>query len=135
MHLFVTALFTSFIVTLSLKGLHLFDFIKWHPVSFLKKLEWFEWTAFERWVILFLIIAIVAFLLLVVTQLLVMVPPFLLSVILGVVIAAILEWQILNLPIEWSSFKKFSIPFFVVVVTSMRLIVETARYRTITLFR
>lgn len=135
MHLFVTALFSSLIVTVSLKGLHLFDFIKWHPVSFLKKLEWFEWTAFERWVILFLILAICAFVLLVVTQLLVMVPPFLLSLILGVVIALILEWQILNLPIELSSFKKLSIPFLIVVVTAMRLIVETARYRTITLFR
>lgn len=135
MHLFVTSLFTSFIVTVSLKGLHLFNFIKWHPVSFLKKLEWFEWTAFERWVILFLMLAIVAFLLLVVTQLLVMVPPFLLSLILGIVMASLLEWKILNLPIELSSIKKFSIPFFIVILIAMRLIVETARYRTKTLFR
>ena len=135
MHFFVTSLFSSLLVTVSLKVLHLFDFISWHPVAFLKKYDWFDWSAFERWVILFLILAFCAALLLLIGQLFTKAPPFLLSFILGLAIAFMIEWQILNLPIEWASFKKLSIPFIIVVVTIMRLLIETSQFMRSQMFR
>lgn len=135
MHFFITSLFASLLVTVSLKVLHLFDLISWHPVKFLKKYDWFDWSAFERWVILFLLLALCVALLLFIGQLFTKAPPFLLSFILGLAIAFIIEWQILNLPIEWASFKKLSIPFIIVVVTIMRLLIETSQFMRGQMFR
>ena len=135
MHILITSLFASLLVTVSLKVLHLFNFISWYPVGFLKKFEWFEWSAFERWGVLFLILALCTAILMFIAQLLTKLPAFLFSLILGLVIALILEWQILNLPIEWASLKKLSIPFIIVVVTIMRLIIETSHYLRGQMFR
>lgn len=135
MHLLITALVAALLVTISLKGLHLFNLISWNPVSFLKKYEWFDWTAFERWAVLFLILAVSAYLISLLAQFFFKAPPFLFSLILGLVIALILEWQILNLPLELSSLKKLSIPFIIVVLTIMRFIIETAQYKKLYIYR
>ncbi|MEK3766319.1 MULTISPECIES: DNA helicase [unclassified Solibacillus] len=135
MHLLVTAIVAALLGTISLKGLHFFNLISWHPVSFLKKYEWFEWTAFERWAVLFLILVVCVYVITLLAQYFFKAPPFLFSLILGLVVALILEWLILDLPIEFSSLKKLSIPFIIVVLTIMRFIVETAQYKKLYIFR
>ncbi|MBD8033468.1 MULTISPECIES: DNA helicase [Solibacillus] len=135
MHLLITAIVAALLMTISLKGLHFFSLIPWQPVSFLKKYEWFEWTAFERWAVLFLILAVCAYVITLLAQFLFKAPPFLFSLILGLVIAVILEWLILDLPIEFSSVKKLSIPFIIVVLTIMRFIIETAQYKKLYIYR
>ncbi|MGN7478353.1 DNA helicase [Solibacillus silvestris] len=135
MYIFIGALAAALFATVSLKGLHFFNFINWHPVSFLKKFESFDWSAFERWVILFLIIAVFTLLLMLIAQALFRLPPFSFSLILGLAIAMLIEWRILDLPLEWASLKKLSIPFIILIVTVMRFIVETARYMRMQTFR
>lgn len=57
-----------------------------------------------------------------------LVPPFLTSLIIGGVLALIVEWSIYDLPAELSSFKRLSIPFMVTVIMTSRFVFETATF-------
>ena len=135
MYTFITAVVVAFFLVLSLKGLHMFHIISWHPVKFLKEYTFFEWSAFERWVVLFLILLVLAYLFMLLSKLPIAKSPFLFSLLIGLVIAIIIEWKILNLPIELSSFKKLSIPFIVIVLIATRFMTETAQSMQNQMFR
>ena len=122
----ITAMVASLFVTVGLKGLHAFHLIKWNPIQFLKKIERFDWTTFACWVVLFFMISILAYLLLYLFQLPFFQSPFVVSLIFGIIAALLIEWQVRNLPIEWQSIKKLSIPFIVLLLISSRFLTETA---------
>lgn len=122
----MTALVTSLFVTLSLKGLHAFHLIKWNPVKFLQKYDQLDWTTLACWVVLFFLLFAAAYLLLYLFQVAFFQAPFVMSLIFGIAIALIIEWQVRNLPIEWQSVKKLSVPFIVLLLISMRFLSETA---------
>lgn len=122
----MTAVVAAMVFTVSLKGLHLFHLVKWNPIHFLQKVEKFEWTTFACWVVLFFILFAVAYVLLVIFQLPIFVSPLVVSLVFGLVMALVIEWQVRNLPIEWTSIKKLSVPFIVLLLISMRFLTETA---------
>lgn len=123
----ITSLTASVFLTIALKLLSLFHFIKWSPVGFTKKLNILEsshWSV--RWLFLLIFIFMITFVLYIVMQFIEMVPAFLTSLIIGGILALICEWIIFDLPAELSSFKKLSIPFIVTVVITARFVFETA---------
>ncbi len=122
----MTAVVIALVFTVSLKGLHLFKLIKWNPIHFLQKVEKFEWTTLACWMVLFFILFAVAYVLLVVFELPIFISPLVVSLVFGLVLAFVVEWQVRNLPIEWTSIKKLSVPFIVLLLISMRFLTETA---------
>lgn len=120
----VTSLVSTVSLLIMLKLLHLFKWVKWHPTTFLKD-EGIKDKA-SRWLLLGIIIFLICLILFLALQYVQNVPPFLLSLIIGAAIALMTEWIIYDLPAEFSSFKKLSVPFFVVVIIASRFIIETA---------
>lgn len=122
----MTALVTSLFVTLGLKGLHAFHFIKWNPIHFLQKFEKLDWTTLACWMVLFFLLVAVAYFLLYLFQYVLYQAPFVVSLIFGLAVALVIEWQVRNLPIEWKSLKTLSVPLIVLLLISMRFLSETA---------
>lgn len=122
----MTAVAAAFVFSISLKGLHLFKLIKWNPIHFLQKIEKVEWTPLACWMVLFFILFAVAYVLLTLFQLSIFRSPLVVSIVFGLVLAFLIEWQVRNLPIEWTSIKKLSVPFLVLLLIVMRFLTETA---------
>ena len=131
----MTSFAAALFMTLSLKFLHLFHLIKWNPISFLKDVPKMNWTTFEKWFVLFIILMIIALLFYFVGQTVLAKSPFLFSLIVGIIGTLILEWRILDLAIEWAALKKYSIPFLVFLTITIRFVVETAQYMQKQVFR
>lgn len=126
---FLTSFFASLFLTIMLKVLEYFKFIRWNPVGYTKKLNVLE-NSHEstQWMLLWFMIFLVTIILYLVMQFVIQVPPFLTSLVIGGVIALIVEWIIFNLSAELSSFKKLSVPFMVVVIMTSRFVFETAAF-------
>ena len=118
-----TSIASSLFLTVMLKLLHLFKWIKWHPTKFLR--ETVD-DALTRWVVLFVLLVLVGLLLYMILQFIKNVPAFVVGVLIGLAIAFVAEWVIYDLPAEAKSFKRLSIPFIVVIVTTTVFIAETA---------
>lgn len=126
---FATSVMTAVLLAAALKGLAYFQMISWQPVSFLKKsMMWGNSSAWVHWGIFIMILFLLALLLFVLSQFLYFMPVGFTSLMIGIIMAVLLEWQIINLPTELSSFKKLSIPFIVVVTGFTHFIVYTAIY-------
>lgn len=122
-----TSIAASLFLTFSLKMLSIFKFIKWNPIGFTKNLFILEDShPLIQWLFLVFIIFVVTFILYIIMQFVELVPAFLTSLILGAIIALVIEWIIFDLPAELSSFKKLSIPFMVIIVMTARFVFETA---------
>lgn len=122
----MTAVAAALVFTISLKGMHLFKLIKWNPIRFLQKVEKMEWTPLACWIVLFFILFALAYVLLTLFQLSIFRSPLVVSIVFGLVLAFLVEWQVRNLPIEWTSIKKLSVPFLVLLLIVMRFLTETA---------
>lgn len=126
---FMTSLVASIFLTISLKLLSLFHFIKWNPVGYTKKLEILETShPLLQWFFLLIVIFIIIFFFYMIMQYVVQVPPFVTSLVIGGVLALLIEWAIKDLPAELSSFKKLSIPFIITVIMVARFVFETAAF-------
>ena len=125
-------LFTALAVTIffvgSIKLLHLFHMIKWSPVNFMKKWEAFHPNVFERWLILFIGVFVIVCIIYFLARTIIGKSPFAFSLIAGLILAILLEFRILHLPMELDSIKKLSIPFIVIVIIGLRVLTETAQY-------
>ncbi|MGM9951088.1 MAG: hypothetical protein ACI33P_13235 [Lysinibacillus sp.] len=119
-----TSIAGSLFITIMLKMLHLFKWIKWHPTKFLHIVD----DGLTRWIVLFVILYVASFIFFMIVQYIQKVPAFLTAIILGLAIAFVAEWIIYDLPAEAKSFKRLSIPFIVVVVTTSLFLTETATY-------
>lgn len=123
-----TSWFTALILTGWLKVLHLFDFMKWHPTSFLKTTTD---VPFFRYVILFFILYLGVFVLF---FLLANLPYF--SLFFGaLVIGLLLSYGFISwFEGEWVKERKTfarSIPFIVTVLTVVRFVYETASFHRV----
>ncbi|MEO4052424.1 hypothetical protein [Solibacillus sp. CAU 1738] len=127
----ITSIVSAIWLAGSLKILHYFSLIDWHPVGFTKKWDIAE-NAFSSWMILILLLFIGSLILYLLMQYSWKVPAFLTSLVIGVAIAIVAEWIIYDLPAENESFQELSIPFIIIVVITCRFIIETAKfhYRT-----
>ena len=125
----VTSIFASIFLTISMKLLSLFHFIKWSPVGYTKRLGILEnshWSI--KWLFLLIIVFLITVIFYLIMQYIIFIPHFLTSLVIGALLALIIEWFIFELPAELSSFKKLSIPFMVMVIITARFVFETAAY-------
>ncbi|RUL56944.1 MULTISPECIES: hypothetical protein [Lysinibacillus] len=125
----VTSIFASIFLTISMKVLSLFHFVKWSPVGYTKRLGILEnshWSI--KWLFLLIIVFLITLIFYLIMQYIILVPHFLTSLVIGALLALIIEWFIFELPAELSSFKKLSIPFMVTVIVTARFVFETAAY-------
>lgn len=130
MYVFVTAITIALFITVSLKFMDLFHLITWNPISFLKHVTYMEWSTFEKWFVLFLILSVVAVIVYFISQTILGKSPLVFSLIAGLIIAIATEWRVLDLSFKWSSLKEISIPFVVIVLIAIRFVAETAQYNT-----
>lgn len=119
-----TSIAGSLFITVMLKMLQLFKWIDWHPTKFLHIVN----DGLTRWIVLFVILYIASFVFFMIVQYIQKVPAFLTAIILGLAIAFVAEWIIYDLTAQAKSFKRLSIPFIVVVVTTSLFLTETATY-------
>lgn len=124
---FITSAAAACAMTLLLKGLHLFHFISWKPVGFFKKWGIEGIAPLEKWLILFLVCFLFALLLYSIFSVFA-VRASVVSFVVGLLLAVVIEWLIFRYPFEASSFKQLSIPFIVVMLIITRFIIETAVY-------
>ena len=117
-----TSIASSLFLTFMLKMLHFFKWIKWHPTKFLHVVD----DALTRWVVLFAILAVASALVYLILMNIRFVPAIVVGIIAGLAIAFVAEWVIYDLPAEAKSFKRFSIPFIVIITTATVFIAETA---------
>lgn len=126
---FITSIFASIFLTVSLKMLSLFRFIRWNPIGFTSRYHIFEDShPLISWIFLAILIFFVTFVFYLIMQYVHNVPPFITSLVIGALFAIIAEWIIFDLPAELSSFKKLSIPFMVMVIITARFVFETASF-------
>lgn len=117
-----TSIASSLYLTVMLKMLHFFNWIKWHPTKFLHVVD----DGLTRWVVLFVILAGASALVYLILMNVRRVPAIVLGIICGLAIAFVAEWIIYDLSAEAKSFKRLSIPFIVIITTAAVFITETA---------
>ena len=120
--IFATGIASSLYLTVMLKMLHFFNWIKWHPTKFLHVVD----DGLTRWVVLFVILAGASALVYLILMNVRRVPAIVLGIICGLAIAFVAEWIIYDLSAEAKSFKRLSIPFIVIITTAAVFITETA---------
>ena len=120
--IFATGIASSLYLTVMLKMLHFFNWINWHPTTFLHFVD----DGLTRWMVLFALLAVVSMLVYLVLMNIRKVPSIVLGILFGLAIAFVAEWIIYDLSAEAKSFKRLSIPFIVIIVTSTVFIAETA---------
>jgi len=125
----ITSLVSALILALCLKGLHYFHLIKWNPIGFYKKWDLFEGSSkLFHWSFLIFVFFFIGFLLYITLRYVYMIPAVLSSFLLGLFLSITLEWIVLDLPLQSSSFQKLSIPFIVIVICLLRFLLETANF-------
>ena len=117
-----TSLASSLYLTVMLKMLHFFNWIKWHPTKFLHVVD----DGLTRWIVLFAILAVVSALVYLILMNIRRVPAIVIGIIVGLAIAFVAEWIVYDLSAEAKSFKRLSIPFIVIIATTTVFIAETA---------
>lgn len=127
-----TSIVASLFFVLSLKFFDVFHFIDWKPLGWSRRYHFFEESpGLLRWIILFLLIFIISLLLYYFAKLVKKAKPSAMSLIIGLLIALLIEWLIQR-PNEIGGFlTDFSIPFGVLVLITTRFIVETAIFHSI----
>lgn len=125
------ALSTSFAATLflivMLKILDFFHFIKWNPIGFYKMFHIFSKShVFVKWGILFIIIWAVCIVLFYISMLFMKIPVSITSIAVGLLIAFVLEWIILDADTLEKTIKKMSIPFICIIIISTRFLMESS---------
>lgn len=125
----ITALVNALVLALCLKGLHYFHLIKWHPIGFYKKWNWFEDSSkLFQWTFFIILLFIIGLFLYMTMRYVYIIPAVFSSLLLGLLVTITLEWIVLDLPLQLTSFKKLSIPFIVIVVCLLRFLLETANF-------
>ncbi len=121
----LTSLFVAVVLTFLLKVLRVFHWLKWHPTTFLKG----DITdGFLRWIVLGILIFCGACILFIGLQFLYRLPTYIVGFVLGLGLAIVFEWWLLDLPWDRSSIKHLSIPFLVLITSTFIFITETATY-------
>lgn len=131
--MFRTAIYTSIaaaiFLTISLSALSFFKFIQWNPLDYTKRFNILQDShGFFQWLFLGFILLIIIFLFYLIMQYVPLVPAFVSSLIIGGILALIIEWFIFELPAELESFTKLSVPFIIIVIVTARFVFETASF-------
>lgn len=126
-----TSLVAAMGTTILFKLLDYFQFIKWNPIGYTKTFPFLKGSnVYVEWIILFLFIWGICFLLYYVCLLFAKIPVSITSIALGLLIAIVLEWIILDADTIEKTIKKLSIPFICIVVVTVRFVMESAIFHS-----
>ena len=129
--LIVTSLVGAIGTTILFKLLDYFQFIKWNPIGYTKVFSFLDGrNVYIKWIILFLFIWGICFLLYYVGLLFAKIPVAITSIALGLLIAIVIEWIILDTDSIEKTIKKLSIPFMCIVIMTVRFIMESAIFHS-----
>ncbi|MFJ5768642.1 hypothetical protein [Psychrobacillus sp. NPDC093180] len=125
------AISTSFTVALitviMLRILDFFHFIKWDPVGFSDTFHVLkDSNAIIKWIILFIVVWAASIILYYISLVFMKIPVAITSIALGLLIAFILEWIILDANTIEKTIKKMSIPFICIIIVATRFLMESA---------
>ena len=124
-----TSVVNAFIAIFSLKLLHVFHFIPWHPTRFMDKIYYVRlFGAPEKWLMLGIIIFIVSFLIYMLSAAIPTVPGWVSSIVAAVIILFVVHSFIIDFQYQWSEMKKIPIPFIVLVLVCCRFVTETSTF-------
>ena len=127
----LTSLAAAIGMTVLLKFLHLFHFVKWNPVGFSKSFATFEDTnIYVRWLVLFLVIWAISIVIYYISILTAKIPVAVSSLVFGIVLAFAIEWLISDASTMLKTIKKLSIPFICIVIIGMRFLMESAIFHS-----
>lgn len=126
-----TSLASALGTLIMLKVLDFFHFIKWNPIGFSKTFHIFSKTnVYGKWLILFLVVWAVCIALYYISLLFAKIPVAITSIVIGLLIAIVLEWIILDTDSLEKTIKKVSIPFLCIVIISTRFLMESAIFHS-----
>lgn len=125
------AISTSFagtvIIVIMLKILDFFHFIQWDPVGFSDTFHILkDSNTFIKWGILFIIVWAGSIILYYISLLFMKIPVPITSIALGLLIAFVLEWIILDASSIEKTIKRMSIPFICIIILATRFLMESA---------
>ncbi|MET0958854.1 MAG: hypothetical protein ABWX58_00770 [Psychrobacillus psychrotolerans] len=127
----ITSMVTAMGTTILFKMLDYFQFIKWNPIGYTKTFLFLKGSnVYLKWIILFLVIWGICFLLYYLGLLFIKIPVSITSIALGLLIAIVLEWIILDTESFEKTIKKISIPFICIVIVTVRFIMESAIFHS-----
>ncbi|MEK5038729.1 hypothetical protein [Sporosarcina sp. FSL K6-3457] len=122
-----TAFFSALFTVLSLKFLHLFNFISWSPVGWAKKEMLFASThIIIHWLLLLLILMVVFAILYFAVSFTTSIPPSVTSLILAILAVFAIEWTIGLPKTPFDAFTSLSMPFLAIIAIVLRFITGTA---------
>ncbi len=122
-----TAFFSALFTALSLKFLHLFNFISWSPVGWAKK-----WMLFEsapiviQWALLLILLTVVFAIVYFAVSFTTYIPPSVTSLIIAILAIFAIEWTIGSPTTPLEAIKSISIPFLSIIAIVLRFITGTA---------
>lgn len=124
-----TSIAAALFLTLSLSTLSFFKFIQWNPLDYTERFNILPNShGLIQWLFLALVLFIIIIIFFLIMQYVALVPAFITSLVIGGVIALIIEWFIYELPAELNSFTKLSLPFIITVIVTARFVFETANF-------
>jgi len=122
-----TTIFGALFMTISLKLLHVFKFIKWSPVSWTKKLQFIGLNHYSsKWLFLFLGIVVIFAVLYLVISFLDTIPPSISALTFSIIAIFLIEWMIGEPESFIKTVRSISIPLFAVIAIVLRFIAGTA---------
>lgn len=122
-----TTLFSALFMSISLKFMQLFSFIKWSPIGWAKKWDLFATAHFAvKWGILFLVLVIIFAILYMMVSFFDSIPAALTALFISVIGIIAVEWFISESKSPEELFKSISIPLLSVTAIVLRFIVGTA---------
>lgn len=122
-----TSFVAAIICMVLLKVLELFHFIKWSPIGYAENFETLSSIKdYLKWGILFIGIWCFCILLYYISLIFLKIPVSISSLVLGVILAFVLEWIFLDKISVSKTIKHISIPFVCVVVMLLRFLMESA---------
>lgn len=124
---FLTSIFASGFMLISLMFMSLFSFIKWSPVGFLKKETLFPTLHFVvQWGILFFILFFMFSFFYILLYYLHSIPPALSAIIISIIAVVVVEWLVDSERTAMALLQSISIPLLSVVAIVFRFIAGTA---------
>ena len=122
-----TAFFSALFTALSLKFLHLFNFISWSPVGWAKKGMLFESVPIIiQWALLFILLTVIFAILYFAVSFTTSIPPSVTALVIGIIAVFAIEWTISSPATPLEAIKSVSIPFLSIIAIVLRFITGTA---------
>ncbi|WP_203246937.1 hypothetical protein [Sporosarcina beigongshangi] len=122
-----TAFFSALFTALSLKFLHLFNFISWSPVAWVNKgIPFATGSIVFEWLFLFVLLLVVFALLYIAVSFTTSIPPSITSLMIAILTVFAIEWTIGSPKTPFDAIQSVSIPFLAIIAIVLRFLTGTA---------